>query len=79
MERNLQQQLLNHTIKTKEMKTYGIIGIFIAVLMIIGELRCVYKMLTCNWEPIGKAEIVYTVGVFTGLGTVIGYLNIHDK
>jgi hypothetical protein len=33
----------------------------------------------CNWEPVGKAEIVYTVGTFTGAGVVIGYLNIQDK
>jgi hypothetical protein len=36
-------------------------------------------MCTCNWEPIGKAEIVYTVGTFTGAGVVIGYLGIEDK
>jgi hypothetical protein len=24
-------------------------------------------MCTCNWEPVGKAEAVYTIGTFTGL------------
>ncbi len=48
-------------------------------LALFGEIRCIYKMCTCNWEPIGKAEIVYTVGTFTGAGVVIGYLSIEDK
>lgn len=46
---------------------------------LFGEIRCIYKMCTCNWEPIGKAEVVYTVGTFTGTGVVIGYFNIKDK
>jgi hypothetical protein len=36
-------------------------------------------MCTCNWEPVGKAEIVYTIGTFTGLGAIIGYIPIEDK
>ena len=61
------------------MKKFSVIIILIAILGLIGEIRCIYKMLTCNWEPIGKAEVVYTVGVFTGLGSVIGYIDIEDK
>lgn len=53
--------------------------ILLAVLAIFGEIRCIYKMCTCNWEPVGKAEIVYTIGTFTGLGAVIGYIPIEDK
>jgi hypothetical protein len=59
------------------------LGTFFAVgltaLLVIGEVRCIYKMCRCNWEPIGKAEIIYTVGTFTGLGCLIGYFNITDK
>lgn len=51
----------------------------IYVLMIIGEIRCIYKALTCNWEPIGKAEMWYTSAACTGLGSVVGYFNIEDK
>jgi hypothetical protein len=36
-------------------------------------------MCTCNWEPIGKAEIFYTIGTFTGAGIIIGHFNIQDK
>lgn len=57
----------------------GIIIIAIYVLAIIGEIRCIVKMLNCNWEPIGKAEVMYTVGTFTGFGCIIGWINIEDK
>ena len=61
------------------MKKLGLVlGLFI-VLAIYGEVRCIYKACTCNWEPIGKAEVIYTAGVFTGLGCVIGYVDIQDK
>lgn len=49
------------------------------LLLIIGEVRCIYKALTCNWEPIGKAEIIYTGSALTGLGCIVGYFNINDK
>ena len=46
-----------------------VIGIFlIAAVLIVGEVKCIFKVLKCNWEPIGKAEAVYSVGVLTGLG-----------
>lgn len=61
----------------------GVIGLIIAVLiwmfLIIGEIRCIVKTVQCNWEPVGKAEVIYTIGTFTGLGTIIGWINIKDK
>ena len=36
-------------------------------------------MINCNWDPIGKSEILYTVGTFTGLGSIIGWIDIEDK
>jgi hypothetical protein len=56
-----------------------LLPILLGAAAIFGEIRCIYKMCTCNWEPIGKAEIVYTIGTFTGLGAVIGYIPIEDK
>jgi hypothetical protein len=53
--------------------------ICITVLLLIGEIRCIYKLATCNWDPIGKAEIIYTASAFTGLGVIVGYINIKDK
>lgn len=55
------------------------IYLLICTLAIIGEVKCVIKMIKCNWEPIGKAEIIYTIGTFSGLGSIIGYMDIEDK
>ena len=60
------------------MKT-SIFIILIWVLGLIGEISCIYKAVTCNWEPIGKAEIIYTVGACTGFGAIIGWIDIEDK
>ena len=56
-----------------------LISILIYILLITGQVKCIYKMVTCNWEPIGKAEVIYTVATFTGAGCIIGYINIQDK
>lgn len=51
----------------------------IGILGVIGEVMCIIKAVKCNWEPIGKAEILYTGGAITGLGSVIGWFDIEDK
>lgn len=56
-----------------------LLPIILLGLAIFGEVRCIYKMCTCNWEPVGKAEILYTVGTFSGAGVVFGYFDIEDK
>ena len=57
----------------------GLISLAISVFLLIGEVKCIIKMIDCNWDPIGKSEILYTVGTFTGLGSIIGWINIEDK
>lgn len=49
------------------------------LMLIVGEVRCIIKAVECNWNPIGKAEIVYTVAALTGAGAVVGYINIEDN
>ena len=61
------------------MRKFGAAITLIWVLGIIGEIMCIVKMLRCNWEPIGKSEIIYTIGTFTATGAIIGYLDIEDK
>ena len=45
------------------------------ILGLIGEVQCIYKAVKYNWEPIGKAEVVYIyiyiAGVFTRLGLLL--------
>ena len=61
------------------MKTGVIITATIIILAIVGEVKCIIKAIDCNWEPVGKAEIIYTGASLTGLGCVVGYINIEDK
>lgn len=56
-----------------------IFGCLVWVFLIIGEILCIVKMCRCNWEPVGKAEIIYTIGTFTGAGGIIGWIHIEDK
>lgn len=58
------------------MKTIGII--LFALLLLIGEIRCTYKFFTCDFKPSYKAEMIYGFGSFSGLGVIVGYMNIED-
>lgn len=57
----------------------GCFAILLVLTMFVGELRCMIKMVRCNWSPIGKAEVLYTIGTFTGAGCVIGWFDIQDN
>lgn len=51
----------------------------IIVALLVGEIKCIIKAIQCNWEPVGKAEIIYTGASLTGLGAIVGYIDIQDK
>jgi hypothetical protein len=57
------------------------VGIYlvIIVLLFIGEVKCIIKAVNCNWEPVGKAEVVYTGAAITGLGCIVGWIEIEDN
>ena len=59
--------------------TGAVVSILLLILVVVGEIKCIVKAVNYNWEPIGKAEVIYTVGAFTGLGVIIGYMDIEDK
>lgn len=59
--------------------TKAIIHIIIALLLLVGEIKCIIKAWNCNWEPIGKAEVIYTAASCCGLGAFVGWINIEDK
>lgn len=63
------------------MKNLIIPLIYIAIIVacIVGEVKCIVKAARCNWEPIGKAEVVYTVAALSGAGFIVGYFDIEDK
>lgn len=57
----------------------SIIQILLALFLLVGEVRCIVKAVRCDWDPIGKAEIIYTGAAFTGLGGIVGWINIEDN
>lgn len=57
----------------------SIITFLIYLFLLIGWVKCLIKTVNCNWEPIGKAEVIYTAGTCTGLGMIIGWIDIKDK
>ena len=64
------------------MKTaFGVSLVYVAIVvtLLVGEVKCIIKAINCNWEPIGKAEVIYTGASLTGLGCVIGFINLEDK
>lgn len=56
-----------------------IVQLAIMIVLLVGEVKCIVKMFQCNWEPVGKAEILYTVSACTGLGAIVGYIDIKDN
>jgi len=63
----------------KTIEKRGLFIIIISLILFVGEIRCIIKAVQCNWEPVGKAEIVYTGAALTGLGCIVGWTNIEDK
>lgn len=61
------------------MRTVLILYIVFWILAIVGEVKCIIKAINCNWEPVGKAEIIYTAAAFTGFGAIVGWIDIEDK
>ena len=55
------------------------IQIAIALFLITGEVMCIYKCINSDWEPSYRREIIYGVSALSGLGGIVGYLNIPDS
>lgn len=51
----------------------------LVVIPIVGEVKCIIKAIECNWNPIGKAEIIYTGAALTPFGAIVGFIDIEDK
>jgi hypothetical protein len=63
----------------KATKIIVIVYILLFSLGIIGEIKCIIKAVNCNWEPIGKSEIIYTAAACTGFGAIVGWIDIKDN
>ncbi len=55
------------------------IKIILTLLFAIGYVKCVIKLVNCDFDGSKssyKAEIVYSIGCLTGLGGIVGWLNV---
>jgi len=57
----------------------SIIIIILWLLAIIGEVRCIYKFFTSDFEPSYRRECIYGFSAIVGLGIVVGWFNIEDN
>jgi len=48
-------------------------------LAIIGEVRCIYRFFTSDFEPSYKRECIYGFSAITGIGAVVGWMDIEDQ
>ena len=56
-----------------------VIQLLIILFVLVGEIKCVVKAVRCDWNPVGKAEILYTGAALTGLGAIVGWIDIEDS
>ncbi len=57
----------------------ALLQIIVIIFALIGEVKCIVKAVKCDWQPIGKAEIIYTAAAFTGVGAIVGWIDIEDE
>jgi len=55
-----------------------VIQLALIIFILVGEVKCVVKAVRCDWNPVGKAEILYTGAALTGLGAIVGWIHIED-
>lgn len=58
------------------MKNKNIPLLIVQVAMFVGYILNIVKFCECDFKPSYKAEIIHGIGMVTGAGVVIGYLNL---
>ena len=62
-------------------KGFTLVELVCAVIIlfaILGEVMCIVKCINSDWEPSYKREIVYGASALTGIGCIVGYINVPD-
>lgn len=60
------------------MRSFAILIVMFWMFMAIGYVQGVVKFVKCDFEPDYKAEIVYGVGIVTGLNGFIGWFDVGE-
>lgn len=58
------------------MRLLVIVYAFVGLFLFAGYVQCVVKFVSCDFKPSYKAEIVYGVGLVTGLGGIVGWVDV---
>ncbi len=53
----------------------ALLKIVIVSLLIMGYISCIVNFISCDFREPFKAETFYGIGIFTGLGTILGWFN----
>lgn len=69
---------------SKEQKRAGCFASLFPLIVILvlagGWIQCFIKGVKSDWEPVGKREVFYTLGIcIPPAGGVIGWFDIPDK
>lgn len=62
----------------RRFRMFVLIQFVLGILGLIGYVMCIVKLCNCDFRESYKAEVIYGVGVCTGLGAVIGWIDIED-
>jgi len=62
----------------KGFKLIGLLVVLFIFFAIVGEVMCIIRCVSSDWYPPYKREIIYGVSALTGLGIIVGYINISD-
>jgi hypothetical protein len=61
-------------------------GIFAAILWVVlivagvvGEIKCIYKFFTSDFQPSYKRECIYGFSSIIGAGAIVGYIDVPDE
>ena len=58
------------------MKALSVIWMLVIILAMAGWVKNIVKLTQCDFESSYKAEVLHTVGVFTPLGAIFGWLDL---
>ena len=65
----------------KKQRGFTVVELLIVITMLYGAVswgKNAYNLTQCDFDPIGKAEFVYTLGIFTPTFLVTAWVSFED-
>lgn len=60
-------------------KVFWSILFVIVILGVVGEIKCILKLIDSDWKAPYKREAIYGIATCTTLGAVVGWIDIKDE